>query len=342
MARCCSPSRCVLILEPTASRNPEPAATAVAARLAALGVQLDTPLLLAFSGGRDSVYLAKMLCAAGFSEVTLAHLDHGLRPESALDAAWVQQFGDIHHIPVLTEKINVTELARTLGCGLEEAGREARYAFFAKIGKASGCARVLLAHHADDQVETFLFRLLRGSGANGLRGMATRSTRIVDSFTLELLRPILDVWRSDIDAFFARTGIEFREDASNRDPRWTRNRIRHELVPVLEQVMQRPVRQAVMNAADLLRAESDFVGASELALGPLPEQLEVAALRALPLALQRRRMYRWLCERGISNVSFELVESALALLTQRVPAKRNLPGGAFVRRRNGIIFCERG
>jgi hypothetical protein len=144
-----------------------------------------------------------------------------------------------------------------------------------------------------------------------------------------------------IDAFFARTGIEFREDASNRDTRWTRNRIRHELVPVLEQVMQRPVRQAVMNATDLLRAESDFVDASELALGPLPEQLEVAALRALPLALQRRRMYRWLCERGISNVSFELVESALALLTQRVPAKRNLPGGAFVRRRNGIIFCER-
>jgi len=199
---------------------------------------------------------------------------------------------------------------------------------------------VLLAHHADDQVETFLFRLLRGAGANGLRGMMMRSERREGDFTLEVLRPMLHIWRAEIDRCVAAVGTEFREDSSNTDSQWTRNRIRHELIPFLAQVMQRPVSSQLAHAAELLRAEAEFVEASELALGPLPEQLGVEAMRALPLALQRRRMFRWLSERGIPELSFDLVDAALSLLTKRQPAKHNLPGGSHIRRRNGAIFCE--
>lgn len=309
-------------------------------QLAEIGVHADTPLLLAFSGGRDSVFLTELLREASFCAVTLVHLDHGLRPDSAADAEWVQRYGAERDLTTIAERLDVREFAKRNGCGVEEAGRKARYAFFARIGQALNCPRVLLAHHADDQVETFLFRLLRGAGSNGLRGMTMRSERRESDFTFEVLRPILHVWRQEIDHCVTEAGMEFREDSSNTDSQWTRNRIRHELVPFLAQVMQRPVTGQVAHAAELLRAESEFVEAAELALGPLPEQLDVEALRALPLALQRRRMFRWLLERGIPEISFELVEAALSLLTKRQPAKRNLPGGSHVRRRNGVIFCD--
>ena len=315
-------------------------ASDVEARLFHLGVRLDSPLLLACSGGRDSVFLTEILRKAGFSALTLAHLDHGLRPESAADAQWVQRFGAKCQLPVVVETVNVANLASQNGLGLEEAGRDARYDFFTRTARTLGCSRVLLAHHADDQVETFLFRLLRGAGANGLRGMSVRSQRRAGDFTLEVLRPILHVWRADIDRFVAHYQMDFREDSSNAHPRWTRNRIRHELVPHLEQVMQRPVRPQIAHAAELLRAEAAFVEAAELALGPLPKQLDVGTMRALPLALQRRRIHRWLAMHGIPGISFELVESVLGLLERRQPARRNLPGGSFVRRRQGVIFVE--
>jgi len=313
----------------------------VEARLSQLGVHRDSPLLLACSGGRDSVFLTEILHAAGFSALTLLHLDHGLRPESAADAEWVQRFGVKHKMPVVVERIDVADLAKQNGLGLEESGRNARYDFFTRTARRLGCSRVLLAHHADDQVETFLFRLLRGTGANGLRGMAVRSERRYGDFTLEVLRPILHIWRAEIDRFVSHYEMDFSEDSSNAHPRWSRNRIRHELMPHLEQVMQRPVRSQIAHAVELLRAEAAFVEAAELALGPMPMQLDVAAMRALPLALQRRRIHRWLSMHGIPEISFDLVESVLGLLTNRQPAKRNLPGGSFVRRRSGVIFVER-
>ena len=315
-------------------------ARSVRDHLAEVGVYTDTPLLLACSGGRDSVFLTELLREASFSALTLVHLDHGLRADSAADSAWVQHFGAERNLETIVERLDVREFAKENSCGVEEAGREARYAFFARIGQTLNCARVLLAHHADDQVETFLFRLLRGAGANGLRGMTMRSERREGDFTLEVLRPMLHIWREEIDRCVAAVGIEFREDSSNTDSQWTRNRIRHELIPFLSQVMQRPVRTQLAHASELLRAEAEFVEAAESALGPLPEQLEVEAMRALPLALQRRRMFRWLSERGIPELSFELVDAALSLLTRRQPAKHNLPGGSHIRRRNGVIFCE--
>ncbi len=203
------------------------------------------------------------------------------------------------------------------------------------MARKHACPRLLLAHHADDQVETFLFNLLRGSGSAGLGGMSTRSLRDDGLF---VVRPLLGVWREEIDAYIAAHDLPFREDGSNTDPRYTRNRIRHTALPALEAALGRDIRRALRRTAELLRAEDEHL-ATAPELQNIPAQLDTVALRALPLALQRRLIHAWLRERGVRDVGFDEVESVRSLLTVRV-AKVNLPGDKHARRRARRIFLE--
>jgi tRNA(Ile)-lysidine synthase len=311
----------------------------VADALLSAGVRRGDDLLVGFSGGRDSVALVALLQEGGFSRLTLLHLDHALRPESGEDAEWCREFARERGLGVVVERSEVGENLGTCGgVGLEEAGRNARYGFFAQTAARLKIHEVVLGHHADDQVETFLFRLLRGSGSLGLGGMASTSVRETAEVSFRLLRPMLGVWRRELDEWIEQKGLIFREDLTNRDPRWTRNRIRHELLPEMERVMGRPVRAALWRAAELLRAESDWLRASECEGEVTQEWLEVPALRALPLALRRVRVNRWLLAQGVEMAGFELVEAVARLAVERFPAKINLPGSRYVRRRAGKIF----
>lgn len=296
-------------------------------------------LLVGFSGGRDSVALVELLLEAGWKRLVLCHVDHGIREESGADALWSAAYAERVGLEFRVRRVDVTEYARTHKVGMEEAGRELRYAFFKEVAEELGIPRVLLAHHADDQVETVLFRFLRGSGSAGLGGMAAISFR--EEGGLWVLRPMLGIWRREIDAFAVECGMQFREDASNAETRWTRNRIRHDLIPYLESVMQRPVKEAIWRNAELLRAENEWGELLEEALGECAEELVVSDLKGLPLALRRRRVLRWIRCLGVGGVGFAEVESILALLSNRNPARINLPGNCFVRRRAGRIFLER-
>lgn len=304
------------------------------------GATRESGLLVGFSGGRDSVALVALLQEGGFRGLTLLHLDHGLRSESGADAEWCREFGRGRGLEVVVDRREVGGKAGGSGAGLEEAGREARHAFFAQIALERGIRDVVLGHHADDQVETFLFRLLRGSGSLGLGGMAPVSERVEGAVSLRLLRPMLGVWRSELDEWIAERGLTFCEDLSNADPRWARNRIRHGLLPEMERVMERSVKAALWRTAELLRAEADWMREHDAAGGELPVQLEVKALRALALAQRRLRITRWLAAHGVPEVGFELVEAVARLVIERFPAKVNLPGGRHVRRRGGRIFVE--
>ncbi len=314
----------------------------VADALLKLGVKKSAPLLIGFSGGRDSVALAQALRTEGFERLTLAHLDHALRPESAQDADWVRAYAAERGLPVVAERIEVAEEAKRTGVGLEEAARNARHRFFFRVAEALDCREIGLAHHADDQAETFLFRLLRGSGSSGLAGMSGASVRTDGGSQIRLLRPMLGLWRREVDAFLSEGGHPFLEDPSNASLQFTRNRLRHELLPEMERVMGRPVREAIWRAAELLRAEAEFLEDAHCALGPVTEELLVSSLRALPLAMLRRRVARWLSARGVPDIRFELVEAVSSLALQTTPAKVNLPGGAYARRRAGRIFYEAG
>lgn len=298
-------------------------------------------MLVGFSGGRDSVVLAESLLGAGWRRLVLCHIDHGLRVASAADAVWAEEYARVRGVDFRGAKRDVRAMARERGIGVEGAGREARMEFFSEVLREVGAGGVLLGHHADDQVETLLFRLMRGSGVVGLGGMAPSKWRT--DLGLRVVRPLLSTWRSEIDAMVEGEGLAFCEDASNADLEWTRNRIRHGLIPEMERVMGRSVRGALWRAAALLRAEGECLEALDAVGGePRAEFLEVEELRVLALALRRRRVLGWLRGRGVADVGFEEVEAVLGLLERERPAKVNMPGGVFVRRRAGRIFLDEG
>lgn len=299
-------------------------------------VSSDEPVLIGVSGGRDSVALLHTLVERGARDLIVCHLDHGLRAASREDARFVQRLAEKFDLPCAAGRRDVRALARRRKQSLETAAREARYEFFGRVAEKRGCPRVLLAHHADDQVETFLFNLLRGAGVGGLAAMRAEGVRVVKGVELRLIRPLLGVWREEIDAYVARHGIKFREDASNADPRHTRNRLRHELLPAMETIFGRDVRRAIWRAANLCAAEDDWVRA----LVPEPSaELATRELLAMPEALQRRLIHRWLKSRGVPDVGFDDVENVRALLAGR-GAKVNLPSGCHARRRAGLLFLE--
>lgn len=320
--------------------NPPSLAEQIEAALLASGISKDDSLLLGFSGGRDSVALLELLRERSFTKIILAHLDHGLRQESAGDARWVEKLADSHRLPSIIARVDVSEKASSQHIGLEEAARQARLAFFSDCARKHNTNKIVLAHHADDQIETLLFRLLRGAGSLGLGAMPVATTHFVGENSLVLLRPMLGIWRTQVDAYIQRHQLDFREDASNSQTDFTRNRIRHLLIPELERTMQRPVRDSLWRASELLRAESEFIDNAERELPPTGTQLDAGLLKSIPLALRRRRVARWLAEQNVPNVSFDLVESIAGLATSLTPAKINLPGGRHVRRRAGLIFCE--
>lgn len=291
--------------------------------------------LIGVSGGRDSVVLLHWLLERGFKRLVVCHLDHGLRGRaSRADAAFVGRLAKRRGLPFVTERLDVASLAKQKRQSIETAAREARYDFFSRVARGNKCTALFLAHHADDQVETFLFNLFRGTGGPGLAGMR-RVTRRGD---LRVIRPLLGVWRSEIDAYAKTHKLKFREDASNRLLLHQRNRMRHRIIPALEKFFGRDIRKSIWRTAEILAAEEDWMNV----MTPKPaRELSAPALRAMPVALQRRLIRAWLQQMRVSNIRFDAIESVRALLTPAAKqAKVNLPGGRHARRRLKKLFLE--
>jgi tRNA(Ile)-lysidine synthase len=300
----------------------------------------DGRYLVGVSGGRDSVALLHWLIGSGYKNLIVCHLNHQLRGRASNDdARFVERLAKKYDIDVAAGSANVRALAAKRKMSIETAAREARYEFFAKIAKAKRCRTIFLGHHADDVVETFLINLFRGSGNAGLAAMREVSKRRVGDVDLAIVRPLLGIWRSEIDRYLRAHRLKFREDASNKDLTPLRNRIRRRVIPYLEKLLGRSIRQSIWRAA-MIAAEEE-----KLIEGLIPDspnaELSVAKLCALPVALQRREILKWLRTHNITNVGFDVVENVRALLdhNSRV-AKINLPQNRHVRRRAGKIFIE--
>jgi tRNA(Ile)-lysidine synthase len=298
----------------------------------------DDPHLIGVSGGRDSVALLHWLVQRGFRRLIVCHLDHGLRSTSDSDARFTEDLARSLGVECVTNAVDARAVAAEAKLSLEAAAREMRYGFFAEVAAARGCPRVFLAHHADDQVETFLLQLLRGAGASGLGGMPTLSMRPIGRVELSIARPFLGVWRAEIDGYVADHALRFCEDETNAELHHTRNRIRHLALPALREAFGRDPREALWRAAELIRAEDDLLAAAP-ELRDLPAELDVSWLRGLPLALQRRVLHRWMRRGGVADVGFEEVEAARSLLAGGT-AKVNLPGGKCARRREKRLFLD--
>jgi tRNA(Ile)-lysidine synthase len=304
------------------------------------GFSPDGRYLIGVSGGRDSIALLHWLHQRGYRKLIVCHLNHQLRGRSSdADARFVEKLAADYNVEIEVGSANVRALVAKQNISIETAAREARYQFFAQTAKRCRCRAIFLAHHADDLVETFLINLFRGSGATGLGGIREVSKRRIEDVDLTIVRPFLEVWRSEIDDYVRKHRLKFCEDASNRDLTPLRNRIRGRIIPYLEKSLGRNIRHSIWRTATIAGEEENWIE-DQLPNGT-DLDLSVARLRDLPIALQRREILKWLRARKITNIGFDVVESVRSLLNHDAPvAKVNLPQDRHVRRRAGKIFIE--
>lgn len=207
--------------------------------------------LIAVSGGADSIALMRALSEMLWppdnkpvkDSLVIAHLNHGLRgTDSDADALWLEQTCRDSNLPFVSEKQELTDQQQATSVGLEELSRKARYEFLIRTAQAHQCTRIAVAHTLDDQAETVLHHIIRGTGISGLQGIPRVRTLAEN---LYLIRPLLEISREDILHFLQEQNQEYRTDASNADTRFTRNRIRHVLLPLLKAEFNPSVVQAL-------------------------------------------------------------------------------------------------
>ena len=319
--------------------------------------------LIGVSGGRDSVALLHWLINLGYERLIVCHLNHRLRGRSGdADARFVNRLVERYNeravglprtrtvkrspgpitdggIEFELGSANIRALGKQQKMSIEAAAREARYAFFAEIARRQKCRTIFVAHHADDLVETFLINLFRGAGNAGLAAMREISTRRIDGIDLTIVRPFLWVWRKEIDDYVSEHRLRFREDATNKTLTPLRNRIRHRIIPYLEKMLGRNIRQNIWRTAMIAADEEKWIE-TELR-DATHADFSVVKLRALPIALQRRALLKWLRAQNVADVGFDAIERVRSLADRDTRiAKVNLPENRHARRRAGKIFIE--
>jgi tRNA(Ile)-lysidine synthase len=318
--------------------------TAVDTALADLGVpSAGQTIVVGLSGGADSVGLLDALTTVGRKRsfrVVAAHLDHGLRPDAAADALFCADLCSQLGVPFRAGRADVAARARRERGGIEQAARLERYAFLRAVKGEEGAVAVAVAHTRDDQAETLLLRLLRGAGRSGLSAMRAHAG--------DILRPFLEVSREEVRCHLQSRGLAWREDPSNADPLFLRNRVRHELMPYLESRFNPRIGETLARSAALLADEADLLGSLAGGLYDRAARregegvsLSRAGLAAAPPALRRLAVRRAVDETGgLRGVSATLVERLLALAGSAAPSGRRLalPGGRVALFRFGDVW----
>jgi tRNA(Ile)-lysidine synthase len=245
-------------------------------------------VIVGVSGGADSVALLHILHRLGYPLIA-AHLNHSIRGADADgDEAFVKSLCKKLGVDCVTQKTDVPALAKQKGISLEMAAREARHEFFRSLKPQASSLLIALAHHADDQLETFFLRAARGTGPSGLGGM--RSFQTLDGLTL--IRPMLGIRRPEIIQWLEKEGIEWREDATNTDESIARNAVRRQILPVLGKLNDRSAEN-ILRTMEILRDEEDH-----------PER-----------AARRREIRDWLIEQGVTP-DFNSIERVIEFSTE--------------------------
>ncbi len=308
-------------------------------------------LVVGVSGGPDSLcllHVLRRLQPVYRLELHVAHLHHGARGADAdADAEFVATLAREWELPVTVKREDVPTLAKVHRLAFEEAARRARYAFLARLAAEIGASRIAVGHNADDQAETVLMHLLRGAGLAGLRGMrpltpltdyrllAPLLTRPLPALTI--IRPLLDTSRSDIEQYCAHYGLSPRFDRSNLDTTYFRNRLRHELLPLLEACTPH-IRQRLCHTAAVLAADYDLlVELRDQAWDTVVRTANETSItfdrqrwRTLPVALQRMllRQAAYRLRHSLRDVDFVHVEQARRIAIEgQTGAQAILPMG---------------
>lgn len=304
------------------------------------------PVLLAISGGRDSVALLHLMLEAGFTNLILCHLNHSLRGQESMgDAASVRRLAKKYDLKCEIEEEDVAALAEKNRISIETAAREARHAFLLRMAEKHDVWVVLVAHHAEDQAETILANLCRGTGLAGLAGM--HAVQRLDS-GLHLVRPMLQVRRSEIDAYLKSKRLKFREDSSNQSLKHRRNRLRHEVLPLLQDVFSRDVVPQVVRLGALAEQDDDCLQRQAFAFLTTPLQVNedrslaiTKELLALHPAVLSRVFALWFREvMELPGIEHDDIEAAMSMLAPDGAAKINLPHDKHLRRKAKRLWVE--
>jgi tRNA(Ile)-lysidine synthase len=297
---------------------------------------------IAVSGGADSVALLRaMLVLRGELGLVLSavHVHHGIRgSEADSDAAFVEALAREHSLDLHHSRVDAPAVAREKRLSLEAAGRHVRYEYFNELIDSGVLDKIATAHTFDDQAETVLLRILRGAGLTGIAGIypTLDGSDKRDDRKVRIIRPLLGTRRPELLAYLASLNQSWREDATNADVSFSRNRVRHELLPLLERDYNPAVRDVLNNLAEIARADSDFVSdrARTAALDIVDlksRQLRVAPLLQLPVALQRQVLIFAASSITDTRLTFEEVEDLRRLAGGEISG-RDLPGGVQVGR----------
>jgi tRNA(Ile)-lysidine synthase len=304
----------------------------------------DESVLCALSGGADSVallFVLRELEAGGALRLAgAAHLNHQLRGADAdADERFCRALCQRLGVPIAIERADVAALARAEKRSIEDAARSVRYAFLTRAADALHADTIAVAHTEDDQAETFLLRLMRGAGTRGLAAIRPRAGRVI--------RPLLEITRAELREYLAALGEPFREDASNLDVSFARNRVRHELIPLLQSRFSPSVARVLAREAALARQDEEFLAAeaiklaSRIVLLNTEVRLDVPGLRSAPRALSSRVAQAALQQlAGAKSIHFDHIERLLALADEDAAAGRaiSLPGQTAIRVGNSILL----
>jgi len=303
------------------------------------GLDAHTPVLLGFSGGADSSALLHWLAGesrrVGFS-LTLCHLDHGIRGEEAeRDRRFCERIAQAYGLEIVVGCADVPSRAAEAGQSIEEAARAERYAFFSRVMKERRIPLLATAHHADDQLETVIFRLARGTLSHGLAGISPM--RPMEGGYV--VRPFLAVTRAQIEDYCARHEIEYVQDSTNEDHSLARNRIRHEVIPVLEELFSGASGRSYALTAQLREDDEYLCTRAEALLSECVSKDGILAAQLLdaPLPVRRRALRAWACERvgGLLPVQ---EEALLRLVSDATPNMEVALSGDLVCLREGGLL----
>jgi tRNA(Ile)-lysidine synthase len=292
----------------------------------------NSSLLVALSGGIDSVVLTHVLIDLKdffkLKKLSLAHFNHKIRPEADREEKFCRELAEDLGLEIFVGSQDVEEVARRERENLEETARRLRYSFLRKVKDEEGFDLIATAHHLNDLVETAIIWLTRGAGLEGLIGFEPKEGDVV--------RPLYRATREEIKSFATSKGLRWMEDTSNRDPRFFRNRVRHEVVPVLKEVNPN-LEESFLRSREILKAENEFL--ESVARRKMEELLEEGCLRADKLlrehvAIQRRILKNFTGERNFSKI-----EQARSLLKRG--GEIDLGKGVILKRKGRLMCLKR-
>lgn len=290
-------------------------------------IDLEKPVLVAISGGADSLSIADFMFEAGY-QVVAAHFDHKLRQDSGADAEFVRNYAGSKGLRFIFGEGDVKEIVKREQESVEAAARNARYQFLFKSAEQIGAQAVVVGHTANDQVETVLMHLLRGSGLSGLGGMSYHWLPNAWHTGIPLVRPLLGTWREEILAYCREKGLNPVEDLTNQDRSFFRNRLRLELVPYLE-TFNPAASKLIWQTADVLRGDGEIISKlvdsawSQCLLEAGDDYVAINPIRAREYS---QGMQRHLVRRAIAqlrpdlrDISFEAVENGVDQIRTEKP-----------------------